>query len=622
MKNALWLLLAACSLGFLAGCGGGSTPPPPPTLAISTTSLSDGTLGASYVQTIAATGGVAPFQWSVSSGSLPTGLGLQPSMNNSVTISGTPGTAQTNVMFMIQVTDASKQSSSQPFAVSIKGTVAQTQSGAVQGVVGGNELVFRGIPYAAPPVGNLRWKPPQPAVSWSGVRDASSFGNRCIQDDGNGQFTGAEDCLFLNIYISAQTPHGQPQPVMVFIHGGGNRTGGTDWPPFFDVPPLATQGVMVVTIEYRLGLLGFFVNPLLTAEGGGSSGNYGLMDQIAALTWVQQNIPAFGGDPTHVMVFGQSAGSFDIEALLTSPMAHGLFFAAGMESASLVHGQVLTLADFETLDAPLVSSLGCNTAADVLACLRAAPAATVNSYDFTIPNIPGGNAARSLIVEPRVVPVEPFDYLRQNGSPVPLLIGSTSMEESGNTPQEDPLATPPLDVAGYQAAVHALFDPILAGAGNQVLALYPAASYSAPVYAWIDVNTDYYDTASTRSMARAVAGPNRPPVWRYIYTHAYENDPSLTPYGAFHTAELPFVFGNPTQTYSGPHTPTAAELTFATQMMGYWSRFAITGNPNVSGSTVWPRYDPATEAMLQLDDTQTVLNGYHNPQCDYFLTLP
>jgi len=442
-----------------------------------------------------------------------------------------------------------------------------------------------------------------------------------MQIDFNNQIAGSEDCLYLNIFLAAQTPHNQQQPVMVFVHGGGNRQGDTQHPPYKDAPPLATQGVIVVTIEYRLGLLGFFTHPLLTAEGGGTSGNYGLMDQIAALNWVHQNIAAFGGDPGRVMVFGQSAGSFDVEALLTSPLAKGLFSSAGMESASLLHGQILALADLETYDAPLVSSVGCNTAADVLACLRAVPAGTVNSYEFTIPTIPGPPVSRSLAIETPVLPADPFDVLQQNGSPVPLLIGSTSMEESGNTPQEDPLATPPLDEAGYETAVHNLFDPIQPGAGNQVLALYPSSSYPAPAYAWIAVNTDYSWTAPTRTLARAVAGANRPAVWRYIYTHAYENDPSLTPYGAFHTAELPFVFGNPASTPWGPHTPTPAEITFAGQMMGYWSQFAKTGNPNAAGSTLWPRYD-ASEAMLQLDDTQVVINGYRNAQCDYFSTLP
>ncbi|HYL86636.1 MAG TPA: carboxylesterase family protein [Candidatus Angelobacter sp.] len=622
MKESLLLLTVVWSLCFLSGCGTSS--PPPPTLSISTTSLSDGTVGASYAQTIEATGGVAPFNWSLSSGSLPNNLTLAPSTSNSATISGTPGTTQANVTFTLKVTDAGKQSATQSFTVTIKSTVAQTQSGAVQGVVVGDELAFRGIPYAAPPVGELRWKPPQPPNSWTGVRDASSFANFCMQVDFNNQIAGSEDCLYLNIFLASQAAHNQQQPVMVFIHGGGNRQGNTQHPAFLDAPPLATQGVIVVTVEYRLGLLGFFTHPLLDAEGGGSSGNYGLMDQIAALNWVHQNIAAFGGDPARVMLFGQSAGSYDVEALLTSPPAKGLFSSAGMESATLVHGQILALSDLETYDAPLVASLSCDTTTDVLACLRAVPAGTVNSYEFTIPTIPGPPVSRSLAIEPRVLPADPFDVLQKNGSPVPLLIGSTSMEESGNSTQEDPLATPPLDEAGYETAVHNLFDPILAGAGNQVLALYPSSAYVAPVYAWIAVNTDYYDTTTTRSLARAAAGANRPAVWRYIYTHAFENDPSLTPYGAFHTAELPFVFGDPAHTSWGPHTPTDAETAFAGKMMGYWSQFAKTGNPNASGSTPWPRYDASTDAMLQLDDTPTtliVINGYHNTQCDYFTTL-
>jgi para-nitrobenzyl esterase len=392
------------------------------------------------------------------------------SSSNAAMISGTPDIVQTGVNFTIRVTDAQAQSAAQPFSVNIKSMVAQTQSGGVQGVVDGNELVFRGIPYAAPPVGNLRWQPPQPPLEWTGTRDASSFGDVCPQLDGNNQPIGTEDCLFLNIFISSQTTHGQQQPVMVFIHGGSNRQGSTHQ-PFLDAPPLATQGVIVVTIEYRLGMLGFFVHPLLTAEGGGSSGNYGLMDQIAALTWIQRNIAAFGGDPTHVMVFGQSAGSYDVQVLLTSPLAQGIFSVAGMESGSFVHGAVLALADLEPLEAPLVPLLGCDKAPDILACLRAAPAANVVNNESTIPTIPGGQVSRTLAIEPRVLPLDPFDALQQNGSPVPLLIGSTREEASGGSPSDDPTVTPPLDEAGYEAALHAEFDPIGAGVANQVLAL-------------------------------------------------------------------------------------------------------------------------------------------------------
>lgn len=395
--NGHWIRRAILAMSLcLTGCGSSSSPPPPPALSISPATLSDGTVGASYTQSIQGTGGVAPFSWSILSGSLPHLLALQPSSANSVTISGTPDVPQTNVTFTIQVRDSSGQAASQPFVISIKATIAQTQSGTVQGVLDGNVLAFRGIPYAAPPTGNLRWKPPQPPLPWVGSRDASTFGNVCTQLDANNQPLGSEDCLFLNIFVNSQTAHGLQQPVMVYIHGGGNRQGSTHQ-PYENAPPLATQGVIVVTIEYRLGLLGFLVHPLLDAEGGGSSGNYGLMDQIAALTWVHQNIASFGGDPTHVMVFGQSAGSFDVEALLASPLTPGLFSAAGMESGSLLHGQILALADLETLDAALVPAAGCDKAADVLACLRAAPASNVISNDNAIPYLPSGLVSRVLL---------------------------------------------------------------------------------------------------------------------------------------------------------------------------------------------------------------------------------
>ena len=621
MKQGLSLLAAAC-VSLLCGCGGGSPVRPVPP-SITTASLSDGTVGAAYTQTIQATGGTAPFNWSVSSGSLPHALTLSTSSSSSATISGTPDTVQANVALTIQVRDGNGQTASQPFSVSIKGTTAQTQSGTVQGVFAGNLLAFRGIPYAAPPVGDLRWKAPQPPVSWTGTRSAATFGNVCTQLDANNLPFGSEDCLVLNIFVSTQTPHGQKQPVMVFIHGGGNRTGSTHR-PFMDAPLLASQGVIVVTVEYRLGLIGFFAHTLLDAEGGGSSGNYGLMDQIAALAWVQQNISSFGGDSTHVMVFGQSAGSFDVQALLASPLTHGLFSAAGMESSALLHGQTLGLADLETLDTQLVSALGCNTASDVLACLRAAPAFDIVSNNPNIPFLPSGLISRSLVIEPHALPVDPFDVLQQNGSPVPILIGSTREEESAGTSADDPTVNPPLTEAGYEAALHADFDQFGASVEPQVLNFYPAASYDPPVYALIAAESDAFDITPVRNVARAAAGPSRPPVWRYLYTHRYENDPTLNALRAFHTAELPVVFGNLQIVLGSPYNPSTVELAFSQQMMGYWSRLAKNGDPNGSGAVQWPRYDASTDATLQLDDTPStlvVINGYHNQQCDYFSTL-
>jgi para-nitrobenzyl esterase len=619
MKKALFLLTAACGC-LLYGCGGSSAPPPLSTPSITTVSITDGTIGAAYTQTIQATGGTAPFSWSVSSGSLPHALALNASSTSSVTISGTPDTVQANVALTIQVHDVNGQTASQAFSISIKGTTAQTQSGAVQGALAVDVLAFRGIPYAAPPVGDLRWKPPQPPISWIGTRDASTFGDVCTQLDPNNQPFGSEDCLFLNIFVSSQTPHGQQQPVMVYIHGGSNRTGSTHT-SFLDAPLLASQGVIVATVEYRLGLIGFFVHTLLDAEGGGSSGNYGLMDLIAALTWVQQNIKSFGGDSAHVMVFGQSAGSFDVQALLASPLTQGLFSAAGMESSALLHGQTLALSDLENLDAPLLSALGCSTATDVLACLRAASAFNVVSNNLNIPFLPSGLISRALVIEPHALPVDPFDVLQEHGSPVPLVIGSTREEESAANAADDPTASPPLTEAGYEAALHADFDQFGASVEPQVLSFYPASSFDAPVYALIAAESDAFDITPVRDVARAAAGPDRPSVWRYLYIHRYENDPTLNALRAFHTAELPFVFGNLQFVLGSPYNPSTAELAFAKQMMGYWSRFAKTGDPNGPGATAWPRYDAATDAMVQLDETQTAINGYHNPQCDYFSTL-
>jgi len=480
-------------------------------------------------------------------------------------------------------------------------------------VATGNLYAFRGIPYAAPPTGNLRWKVPQPPVSWKGVRDASTFGNVCPQIYATG-LAGNEDCLVLNVFVS-QTPPSQEQPVMVFLHGGGNLHGDTQYTPTpLDAPPLANQGVVVVTAEYRLGMLGFLANPLLTAEGGGASGHYGLMDMIAALQWVQQNIAAFGGDPKHVMLFGQSAGSYDIQFLLAAPVAQGLFSAAGMESNVIPLGQTPPFASVETGDQQLVSDLGCSSEADVLACLRAVPANTI----VNLPNIyPYGPGIGSTFLS-----VDPFTFLQQNGPPVPLLIGSNREEWSVF---DDPNAQ--LDNTAYATAIHQRFDPFGAGVANQVLLLYPPGAYSSPAYALIVVDTDFNMTCEVRNVARAAAGgANRQPVWRYFYTHAFENDPFLLPYGAFHTAELFFVFGNfnDGQQPGGGivYTPSQADLTFSQSLMGYWTRFAATGNPNGAGAGAWPSYDPSTDSMLQLDDTPIAINGYDNPQCDYLSTLP
>jgi len=211
-----------------------------------------------------------------------------------------------------------------------------------------------------------------------------------------------------------------------------------------------------------------------------------------------------------------------------------------------------------------------------------------------------------------------FTAIQQHGSPVPLLIGSTREEYTGIA--DDP--TVPLTSAQYAAEIHTEFDSFGAGVANQVLALYPDAAYDTPQYALIAVHSDYQLTCEVRNVALAAAGVQRPNVWRYLYAHRYENDQNLNALRAFHTAELFFIFGNLSNISGTLYTPSAAELTFSQDMMGYWTRFAATGDPNGAGATQWLPYDAANEHMLQLDETFTPIDGYHAPQCNYLSTLP
>ena len=583
-----------------------------PVLSIMTSALPDGTIGMAYSQTIEARGGVSPFSWTIRFGALPENLTLGASTSNLVPITGMPDKAESGVAFTIQVTDADGKQAVQSFTVSVRGTptIVETRYGAVRGVAIKGLYAFRGIPYAAPPVGDLRWKVPQPPTRWKGVRDASKFGNVCPQINSAGQFAGDEDCLVLNVFVS-QDNRGRKQPVMVFLHGGGNKNGDTQYTPTpLDTPPLAKKGVVIVTVEYRLGLLGFLAHPLLTVEGGGSSGHYALMDMIAALQWVKQNITRFGGDPHRVMLFGQSAGSYDIQMLLASPAAQGLFSAAGMESNVIPLGQLPAFSLAEAGGEEAASALGCSSARNVLACLRGV------SVDMLV-NLPVNFAEGPGIGSP-FLPRDPFTVLQQNGSPVPLLIGSNREEWSVF---DDPNAQ--LD---YSEAIHERFDQFGSGVADEVLSLYPLSDYSSAAYAVIIVDTDFNMSCEVRSVARVATGANREPVWRYFYTHGFENDLSLAPFGAFHTAELFFLFGNfddSKQPGGGiVYTPSAADLAFSRSLMAYWTRFAATGNPNSAGATAWPQYDASTESMLQLDDTFAPISRYHNPQCDYLETLP
>ena len=491
-------------------------------------------------------------------------------------------------------------------------TVVCTQSGQVEGLIQGAYRVFHGIPFAAPPAGELRWRPPAPPASWQGVRPATAFGNPCPQLGDSGP-VGNEDCLTLNVY-AVNPPASPKQPVIVFIHGGGSIKGSAMNPPWNAASPLARQAI-VVTVQYRLGLLGWLVHPLLTAESPqGTSGNYALMDLIAALKWVHDNIAEFGGDPERVMIVGHSWGSVNVQALLASPAAAGLFSAASMESGVLRGGLIGTSIDNAyRWYADVASAMGCDTDPDVLACLRAVPA------DTLVQSGPNRNDTGWVNVDPVVLPEDPFLKLERLGSPVPLIIGSNSDEETFSY-----VFGPPMDASDYAASIHAKFDALAAGAGDTILSLYPATDYTNPNYARAAVDTDLYTTLNTRNLARAASGAQRPPVWRYLFTHRYENDAFLNAARAFHGAELPFLFGNlETGSVVNPYSPSDAEIALSNEMMGYWVQLAATGDPNGLSTVPWLPYDVASENILQLDDnTVTLAGGYRNAQCDFLYTLP
>jgi para-nitrobenzyl esterase len=262
--------------------------------------------------------------------------------------------------------------------------------------------------------------------------------------------------------------------------------------------------------------------------------------------------------------------------------------------------------------ADVESTFGCDVAPDVLACLRAVPA------DSMVQSIPNSADTGWVNIEPVVVPEDPYLKLQRQGSPVPLLIGSTSDEDAFSN-----LLGPVLDESEYAAIIHSQFDAYAAGAGDTVLSLYPASDYTSPNYALNAVRSDLYYTCVTRNFARDVSGAGRPAVWRYLFAHGYENDSFHQSLRAFHSDELPFIFGNlQTLTTNTPYLPSSAEIALADEMMGYWARFAATGDPNGPGAVQWLTYDAGDNILLLDNDIANLAGGFRNPQCDFLSTLP
>jgi para-nitrobenzyl esterase len=498
------------------------------------------------------------------------------------------------------------------------GTVA-TRYGTVRGHTAGGTWAFQGIPFAAPPTGALRWRPPVTPECWAGVREAAAFPPPCLQMNPTRGVIGSEDCLYLNIWTpSSATP--ESLPVMVFIHGGGNMSGSTSEMPVPGVPTydgqaLAERGnVVVVTVQYRLNTFGYFVHPALDSESpAGTSGNYGLMDQLAALRWVQDTIRAFGGDPARVILFGESGGATDVCALYASPLAAGLFRAALVESGGCGG---LPKSQVQEWSAKTVAKTSCAAAPEVLTCLRALDGASlVKAMDSTTVDQNGRVVTPTgPTIDGDVLPDSPLALMsRGQQSHVPFIVGTNASETAS------PIFRLPATVsaAQYEQFVRNLFP----SQANQVLAEYPLADYPSGRDALVAVTTDFQFTCPARTYARAAASNQSEPVYRYFYTQVMQGGAAQTAaIGATHGYELFFVFQHlqalPT------YRPTASDTALEAAMLGFWTSLAAAGEPNAAGGSVaWPAYDTKTDSYIDLGTPVVAGAGVRTAKCDFWDAL-
>lgn len=468
-----------------------------------------------------------------------------------------------------------------------------------QGILSGARLsptgaAFLGIPYAAPPIGHLRWAAPQQPQSWSGIRDATYYRPACPQLPspwlpemlGRKQMQTSEDCLYLNVF-TPRLSRSTSLPVMVWIHGGGNVEGSQEWPPLG--PTLAAHGVVVVTINYRLGVLGWLALPQLSAESPHHiSGNYGLLDQMAALRWVKHNIGNFGGDPHRVTIFGASSGSLDICDLMASPLAQGFFERTIMQSGVCVDGLSPTLAEAEKSGAAFAASIFSKESAPSLDQLRSMPADELVRLASKADNVDWNP-----IVDNRVLPEQPYLVFR-NGQQikVPVIVGSNLNEVSiFASPLVDGTSYRPRTVTDYHRWLKRAFDKN----ADAVFHAYPAANDSQVPAAFLAMDTDYEFGFGANLLAREVASSGQP---AYQYTFTMTGHGPFAPLGAFHSLESMYLSKHYwTGWVSDPH-----DESLSNSIIEYWTHFAATGNPATAGLPLWPAYRSENSKALELGE--------------------
>ena len=510
---------------------------------------------------------------------------------------------------------AAAQGGSSAVMLSADTPVAVT-GGRVQGTeAAAGVIAYKGIPFAAPPVGELRWRPPAPVVAWEGVSDAGRVGPICVQGGGR-DVEQSEDCLFLNVWAPAETR--EPLPVLYWIHGGG-YTGGSGSTAIYDGARLAAEGAVVVTINYRLNVFGFLAHPALSAESPhGASGNYGLLDMVAGLVWVRDNIASFGGDPDRVTIFGESAGGGAVMSVMVMPQSKGLFHRAIAQSNWIhgwdrpLQGDNADLTPAEAQGTAVGAALGAGDldGGSALAAMRAAPASAVleavgagagspflRTGHVWAPNVDGW-----------AIPDDPLAmYAAGRQHPVPLVVGMNGNEGS--------LMTRGFSIGSvdaFAAHVESVY-PELAG---ELLAHYDVTAET--VRAGLDhLIHDLYFAGPVRVHARHQSAVG--PVWMYHFTRVPPTPWGET-LGAHHAAELVYVFGTLTTADEPGERPlglsplgdfTEVDTGLSETMRAYWIRFAATGDPNGLGLPAWPAYDPASDRYLELGAAVSVGDGLH-----------
>jgi para-nitrobenzyl esterase len=487
--------------------------------------------------------------------------------------------------------------------------IVQTEQGKIKGVRNQDNkvIVFKGIPYAAPPIGELRWKAPQPHKKWDGILNCSEFGPAAMQADPQpfymwtSEFIApadkmSEDCLYLNIWTKTKS-NDEKLPVIVFIHGGGFSSG-SGAVPVYDGEAMAKTGVVFVTINYRVGIFGFFAHPGLTAESTNhASGNYGLLDQVAALRWVSKNIQSFGGDPENITIAGQSAGAFSVNYLVASPLAKGLFHKAIAESgAAVLPTNPLAgnsrLTDAEKQGSALAEKLGFTD----IKGLRSVPAKELIQKKFF----------SGPVVDGYFLPKTVYEILKEGSqNDVPLLVGWNANE--GN------FGGPLLNLENYiQQAEKEYQDQ-----ANTFLKLFPAGTeeeakhsqnllgglktFGLQTFAWLNIQNK----------------TGTAPVFMYYFKKQVPFGKGQQDFGAFHTSEVPYAYGNLNKSTVRPWEPIDYEL--EKLMTGYWAEFAKKGDPNFSGAPVWkPCKEPDYATMILGKGSQSGKIPFL-PQLKFFL---